>query len=92
MISGSLLSRVTAHNTPAAQHHTAGNIGKVNQYINKGDVARLVPAINPANGLRSISLQKRMRKTPEKKHVRRDKTVINRQGLSMNSEKIHDRE
>jgi hypothetical protein len=65
-------------------------MGKVSQNMNNGEDARLTPATRPANGLRLLSLQKKIIKTPAKKQVSRDNAVINRHGLSVNWAITHD--
>ena len=88
--SGFLANRVTPHNAPADQLHTAGNMGKVSQYMKSGEAAKLVPAIKPVSGLRPISLQKRMKNMPAKKQVKRARAVINCHGSPVNCAITHE--
>jgi hypothetical protein len=83
-------NRVNAHKAPADQHHTAGNIGKVSQYIKSGEAAKLVPATRPARGARRCSPQKRITNRPERKQVVSDRIVMKRQGSPVSCESSQD--
>lgn len=82
--------RVIDHNAPADQHHTAGNIGKVSQYINRGDAARLIPVNKPAIGCRPTSLANNSIKKPAKRQKQSDRALRKCQGSGANLAIIRD--